>query len=77
MNSKKRHNGKLQIVELDAFPAIILYIFKQMISDSMGKYFDQAIYEENLLGDIESNSEDDIKKLIRKHVIRLLLNGFE
>lgn len=60
----------IKVVELDALPAIRPDVFRNMVIDSVDQYFDEDIYDSNV-EDMESYSEDDIKKLIRKNLKRV------
>ena len=46
---KKEHNGELYAVELDALLALVPDDFEQLVKDSVDQYYDNDIYEQEVL----------------------------
>ena len=63
----RRHNGELFQVEVDALAALEPDAFRDMILNSVDRYFDEGVHKEAL----EEYSEDDITKILKKRARRL------
>lgn len=59
--------GRLYAVELDALPALIPDVFRNWVLQSVDKFFDMEIYNEN----ISNTSTTEIKKLLKNRIIQL------
>ena len=57
--------GELRQVELDALPAIVPDQFRQLILDSVDKFFDERIHQEMLAEIEEQYSHDEIEKIVK------------
>ena len=68
----RRHNGELFQIEVDALQAYAPEEFKNLVQQSVDKYFDQHIYNEVLSDPL--HSEEGVTRLVRKKVKSLLKN---
>jgi hypothetical protein len=68
----RRHNGELFQIEVDALQAYAPEEFKNLVQQSVDKYFDQHIYNEVLSDPL--HSEEGVTRLVRKKVKWLLKN---
>jgi hypothetical protein len=66
----RRHNNKLFQIEVDALQAYAPEEFKNMVQQSVDKYFDQSIYNDVLFNPI--HSKEAVTGLVRKKVKDLL-----
>jgi hypothetical protein len=67
---KKEHNGELYAVELDALLALVPDDFEQLVKYSVDQYYDNDIYEQEVLTKLE-HSKESIHRLVSDKVAKL------
>jgi hypothetical protein len=68
----RRHNGQLFQIEVDALQAYAPEEFKNLVQQSVDRYYDLEIYSEVLSRQV--HSEEGVTRLVRKNLRSLLKN---